>query len=101
MVLVSNLAERTTVRYLAVRLVGAESNRDGLGAAVTVRAAGRSYVRVHDGQSGYLSQSSMPLYFGLADADRVDEIVVEWPSGRRQVVPGPIAVNTTVDVREE
>ncbi len=101
MVLVSNLAERTSVRYLVVRLVGAESNRDGLGARVTVRAAGRSYVKVHDGQSGYLSQSSMPLYFGLADADRVDEIVVEWPSGGRQVVAGPIAVNTAVDIREE
>ena len=43
----------------------------------------------------------MPLYFGLAEADRVEEIVVAWPSGRRQVVTGPIAVNTTVDVREE
>ncbi|MCY3845698.1 MAG: CRTAC1 family protein, partial [Acidobacteria bacterium] len=101
MVLVSNLAERTSLRYLAVRLVGTESNRDGLGASVTVRAAGRSYVKVHDGQSGYLSQSSMPLYFGLADAERVDEIVVDWPSGRRQVVAGPIAVNATADVREE
>ena len=101
MVLVSDLAERTSLRYLAVRLVGTESNRDGLGASVTVRAAGRSYVKVHDGQSGYLSQSSMPLYFGLADADRVDEIVVDWPSGRRQVVAGPIAVNAPVDVREE
>ena len=101
MVLVSNLAEQTSVRHLVVRLVGTESNRDGLGATVTVRAAGRSYVKVHDGQSGYLSQSSMPLYFGLAEADRVEEIVVAWPSGRRQVVTGPIAVNTTVDVREE
>ena len=101
MVLISDLAERTAVRYLVVRLVGTESNRDGLGASVTVRAAGRSYVKVHDGQSGYLSQSSMPLYFGLADADRVDEIVVNWPSGRRQVVAGPITVNATVDLREE
>ena len=89
MVLVSDLSERTPVRYLAVRLVGTESNRDGLGASVTVRAGGRSYVKVHDGQSGYLSQSSMPLYFGLADADQVEEIVVAWPSGRRQVVTGP------------
>ena len=101
MVLVSDLAERTSIRYLFVNLVGTESNRDGLGATVTVRVAGRSYVKVHDGQSGYLSQSSIPLYFGLAEADTVDEITVAWPSGRRQVVPGPIAVGTTVDVREE
>ena len=101
MVLVSNLAERTSVRRLVVRLVGTESNRDGLGpASPCERRAARTW-KVHDGQSGYLSQSSMPLYFGLADAERVDEIVVDWPSGRRQVVAGPIAVNATVDVREE
>ncbi len=100
MVLVSNLTERTSVRYLVVKLVGASSNRDGLGATVTVRAAGRSYVKVHDGQSGYLSHSLIPLYFGLADAKGVDEIAVAWPSGTQQVVAGPIAVNTTVVVTE-
>ena len=101
MVLVSNLAEQTSVRYLVVELVGTESNRDGLGARVTVQAAGASYVKVHDGQSGYLSHSLIPLYFGLGDADTVDEIAVVWPSGARQVVPGPIAANTTIEVREE
>ena len=101
MVLVSNLAERTSVRYLVVELVGTESNRDGLGARVTVQAAGASYLKVHDGQSGYLSHSLIPLYFGLGDADTVDEIAVVWPSGARQVVPGPIAANTTIEVREE
>jgi hypothetical protein len=101
MVLVSNLTERTAVRYLMVKLVGSASNRDGLGATVTVRAAGRSYVKVHDGQSGYLSHSLIPLYFGLAEAQSVEEIAVTWPSGRRQIVPGPIAINTTAVVREE
>ena len=101
MVLVSNLAEQTTARYLTVTLVGTESNRDGLGARVTVQTAAGSYVKVHDGQSGYLSQSLIPLYFGLGDADSVAEVVVEWPSGTRQVVSGPIDVNTTLEVREE
>ncbi|MBM3773171.1 MAG: hypothetical protein FJW27_18175 [Acidimicrobiia bacterium] len=101
MVLVSNLTDRRPVRYLAVTFVGTTSNRDGLGATVTVRAGGRSYVKVHDGQSGYLSHSAIPLYFGLADATTVDEIRVAWPSGKRQVVAGPIATNTTFVVREE
>jgi cytochrome oxidase Cu insertion factor (SCO1/SenC/PrrC family) len=101
MVLVSNLTERTSVRYVAVKLVGTTSNRDGLGATVTVRAAGRSYMKVHDGQSGYLSHSLIPLYFGLASAQRVDEIAVLWPSGKQQVVRPPIGINTTVVVREE
>jgi enediyne biosynthesis protein E4 len=101
MVLVSNLTERTPVRYVSVKLVGTTSNRDGLGATVTVRAAGRSYMKVHDGQSGYLSHSLIPLYFGLGAAQSVDEIVVSWPSGKQQVVRAPIGMNTTVVVREE
>jgi cytochrome oxidase Cu insertion factor (SCO1/SenC/PrrC family) len=101
MVLVSNLTERTAVHYLAVKLVGTTSNRDGLGATVTVRAGGRSFAKVHDGVSGYLSHSLIPLYFGLGPADNVTEVLVEWPSGKRQVVPGPVAINTTVVVREQ
>ncbi len=101
MVLVSNLAQKTAVRYLEVRLVGSESNRDGLGARVTLRAGGRSYVKVHDGKSGYLSQSSYPLYFGLGNATEVEEIEVLWPSGRRQSVPGPIATNTVREITEK
>ncbi|MCY4662202.1 MAG: FG-GAP-like repeat-containing protein [Acidobacteria bacterium] len=100
LVLVSDLAERGPVRQVTVHLTGSASNRDGLGAEVTVRAGGRSYVKVHDGQSGYLSQSLIPLYFGLGDAETVDEITVVWPSGAEQTVPGPIAAGTAVDVRE-
>ena len=101
MVLVSNLTERTSVRYVAVKLVGTTSNRDGLGATVTIRAGGRSYMKVHDGQSGYLSHSLIPLYFGLGTTQSVDEIAISWPSGKQQVVRAPIGINTTVVVREE
>ena len=100
LVLVSDLSARRTVRSLVVDLQGTQSNRDGLGATVRVRAGGRTLTRVHDGKSGYMSQSSGPLYFGLGDAAQVDEIRVVWPSGREQVVPGPIEANTTVTVVE-
>jgi enediyne biosynthesis protein E4 len=100
MVLVSDLAQRTRVRYLAVRLIGSASNRDGLGAVVKVTAGGSTYTRVLDGNSGYLSHSLYPLYFGLAGAEAVDTIEVLWPSGRKQVVEAPIPVNSLIDVRE-
>jgi hypothetical protein len=90
-VLVSDLAARRPVRWLEVELVGTRSNRDGLGARVTVTAGGLSQLALHDGKSGYLSQSSLPLYFGLGDAERVERVVVEWPSGERQVVEAPAA----------
>lgn len=101
MVLVSDLAERHGVRWLKVRLAGAASNRDGLGAVVRVTAGGRVRTQLHDGKSGYLSQSSLPLYFGLGAADAVDRIDVRWPSGAEQTVPGPLDVNTLIVVTEE
>ena len=100
MILISNLTERRQVRFLVVNLVGTTSNRDGLGATVRVWVGTRTYTKVYDGVSGHLSHSLPPLYFGLDDAQAVDQIEVDWPSGRRQVVEGPIEVNSVVEVRE-
>ena len=101
MVLLSDLAERRTLHFLKVRLIGTASNRDGVGARVTVRAGGRTLTRVHDGKSGYLSQSSLPLYFGLDEATRVDAVEVRWPSGRTQTVSESIAMNRMLEITEK
>ena len=101
MVLVSNLTEKTQVRYLAVKLIGTTSNRDGLGAIVTVTAGSSTYTKVMDGNSGYLSHSLYPLYFGLGQAQAADGIEVRWPSGKRQIVQRPIAINATLTVTEQ
>jgi hypothetical protein len=100
MVLVSDLAQRRPVSWLAVRLQGTRSNRNGLGAEVAVTAGGRTQTRLLDGASGYLSHSVLPLYFGLERATAVDRIEVRWPNGERQVVQGPIAAGRTLDVVE-
>ena len=100
MVLLSNLSERHRVRFLQVVLRGARSNRGGLGAVVTVTAGGVTHTQVHDGKSGYLSQSLMPLYFGLGDAERVERVEVVWPSGQRQTAPSPVSVNGTLALQE-
>ena len=102
MVLISNLSEKhDKLNYLKVKLVGEKSNRDGLGAVVRVRTGSQTYMKVHDGQSGYLSQSLYPLYFGLNEVTNVDEIKVTWPSGNKQTVLGPIDVNRTIKVKEQ
>ena len=100
MVLLSNLSEKTRVRYVAVRLTGTTSNRNGLGAVVKVTAGGATYAKVMDGNSGYLSHSLSPLYFGLGGSDAVDSIEVAWPSGKKQVVQAPIKIDSVVEVRE-
>ena len=85
MVLVSSLDEsREQSNYLKVVLVGTDSNASGLGARVVVEAGDDTYTQVLDGKSGYLSQSLMPLYFGLGSNDEVHEVRVEWPSGKTQ-----------------
>ncbi len=100
-VLISDLAQRHHVHSLKVRLRGTRSNREGLGAQVTlVLPDGRRILKVLDGKSGYLSQSDLPLYFGLADADHAGAIEVRWPSGRRQSVPGPLKAGQTVEIIE-
>ena len=100
-VLVSDLAQRHRVNFLKVRLRGTRTNRDGLGAQVTiVLPDGRRILKAVDGKSGYLSQSDLPLYFGLADADHAREIEVHWPSGRRQTVAGPVKAGQTIDIVE-
>jgi hypothetical protein len=101
MVLISNLSEKRDIRYLKVKLIGTTSNRNGLGAKVTVQSGSQSYTKVNDGQSGYLSQSFYPLYFGLENADKIDQIEVLWPSGRTQIVPGPVEVNALTEIKEE
>jgi hypothetical protein len=101
MVLVSNLTEKTRVRYIAVKLTGTTSNRYGLGAIVKVSAGGATYTKVMDGNSGYLSHSLYPLYFGLGGAEAVTRIEIHWPSGKNQIVQGPIEMNSQIDVREQ
>lgn len=109
MVLVSNLAQTSRVRYLEVKLTGAPragaprgtaSNRDGLGAVVKVTAGGATYTKVLDGNSGYLSHSLYPLYFGLGAADAIDRVQVLWPSGQTQTVTDGIKINSVLEVRE-
>ena len=66
------------------RLVGTKSNRDGIGASVRIFHAGTSQSRLIKGGSSYLSQSELPATFGLGKRDKIDRVVIQWPSGRSE-----------------
>ncbi len=101
-VLLSNLSEQMTdMRYLVVKLQGKSSNRDGLGARVEVKTGDRVLTQVHDGQSGYLSQSALPLTFGLGDAAAIDAITIHWPGSKSQTIEGPIESNQVLLIEQE
>jgi len=69
-------------RSIRFRLVGTKSNRDAIGAKVRIFAGGSTQLRMVKGGSSYLSQSELPLTFGLEKRDRIDRVVIDWPSGR-------------------
>jgi hypothetical protein len=100
MVLISNLAEKKKIHFLKIKLTGKTSNRDGLGALVKVTAGGKTFTQFHDGKSGYLSQSLMPLYFGLGDAGSVTKVEVDWPSGKKQSLTKDLPINALLKITE-
>jgi hypothetical protein len=99
-VLISDLAQQKAIHWLKVVLVGTKSNRNGLGATVRVQVNGETYTRYNDGKSGYLSQSVLPLYFGLGDARKINRVEVDWPSGYKQVLSNGVDANQTLKITE-
>ena len=71
-------------RSVRLRLVGTKSNRDAIGATVKVFHDGLAQSRVVKSGSSYLSQSELPLTFGVGKRDRVERVVIMWPSGRTE-----------------
>ena len=98
-VLVINNDDRPTLlrndtvggRWFTVRLEGAPStgsgqasNRDAIGAHVTIEAAGtRQIAEVRSGGS-YLSHNDVRVHFGLGDRTKVDRLQIRWPNGRTE-----------------
>jgi hypothetical protein len=63
-------------------LEGTDSNRNAVGARVTLVAGGQTYMREVNCGNGYESQSTMRLHFGLGEAKRIESIENKWPNGQ-------------------
>jgi tetratricopeptide (TPR) repeat protein len=85
--------------FLTVRLEGTASNRDAVGARMTVIAGGRRRVVWRFGGGSYQSASDPRLHIGLGDADRVEVLEVAWPSGRLDRF-GPLRADAGYHIRE-
>ena len=68
--------------WITLRLRGAKSNRDGIGARIAIEAGGRRQTAEVRGDGSYLSHNDMRAHFGLGAADRIRTIEIRWPSGR-------------------
>jgi hypothetical protein len=79
---------KTSGHWLTLSLAGAASNRDAVGAIVTVRHGAARQVAVRFGGGSYLSAGDPRLHFGLGDSRLADAVVVRWPSGRVESFAG-------------
>lgn len=76
--------------WVELKLIGTRSNRDAIGARVTIHADGNSYIREVDGGNGYAGQSSTRVHFGIGKAVSVDSAQIHWPSGWIEKITVPV-----------
>jgi hypothetical protein len=86
--------------WLGLKLVGSKSNRDAVGARVTIKVGAARRVKQVLGGTSYLSASDARLLWGLGAAAKVDEVEVRWPSGALTKLKD-VAANRYLVVREE
>jgi len=67
--------------WIAFKTVGTRSNRDGIGAKISVKNGERTLVDEVRSGSSYISQNDMRAHFGLGTATKVGPVQVRWPSG--------------------
>ena len=99
--LLVNLAKNDN-HWLGIRLIGVESNRDGIGARIRVAGSEpNSRIWVDEVRSGssYDSNNDIRLHFGLGHETRVASIEVRWPSGRDEEFPG-VAADQIITLKE-
>jgi enediyne biosynthesis protein E4 len=87
-------------RFVKFRTIGVKSNRDGIGAKITVYPVGgaKQWQMVRSGSS-YCSQSELTVTFGLGVVERIERVDIEWPSGRVDKLAN-VAINQLHIVKE-
>jgi hypothetical protein len=82
MLLVNEAKNRN--HWLGIKLTGTKSNRDGIGARVTLHGSKRNWVDEVRSGSSYNSSSDLRLHFGLGAETSLSGVEVRWPNGERE-----------------
>jgi len=85
--------------WLSIDLEGTKSNRDGIGAVVTLSTGGITQTRVQDGGIHHRGQNAQTLHFGLGKYEQADKITIHWPSGIQQELNN-ISANKLLHIQE-
>lgn len=95
-----NSTQRNGHHWLKLRLVGRTGVRDAIGARVTLKTAnGRTQTRQIKGGTSYASASDYALVFGLGSSDKIAQVEIDWPGGKRQTVTD-VAIDSTLRLVE-
>jgi enediyne biosynthesis protein E4 len=87
--------------WLRVKLTGSKSNRDVIGAVVTLKAGVLTQERLVTPARSYLSQSTLDVTFGLGAATEVESLSVRWPSGQvAEIATADLTLNRRIEIAE-
>lgn len=84
---------------LEIRLRGVKSNRSGIGARIVAQCGDRKIVRDIFPQNGFMGSGPAIQWIGVADAQKIDRLIIRWPSGLEQVFDD-VEVNRSVRIEE-
>ena len=86
--------------WLRIRLIGTKSQRDAVGARVTLTTSAGVQTRQVKGGGSYLSQSDLRVFFGIPKGHSIEKLSIDWPSGTKQELDVP-QVDRAITVIEE
>lgn len=86
--------------WLGVQLVGTTSNRQGVGARVTIKSGGKTQMRETRAGGSYLQGMAIPTWFGLGQETGVESVTVRWPNGAVQTVKD-VKIDSILTVKED
>ncbi len=84
-----------TGNWFKIKTVGTISNRAAIGTRVTIEAGGKIFMDEVAGGTGYGSQNSLTLHFGLGDVELIDVLTIRWTNGLVETFEN-VDVNTTM-----
>ncbi len=85
--------------WAMLKLVGTRSNRNAIGARVTISAGGLTHVHEVRGGGSYYSQNDFRVHVGLGGAAKIDRVMVRWPTGDEEIFRD-VSIRTLVTLTE-
>ncbi|MBD9358862.1 FG-GAP-like repeat-containing protein [Methylomonas albis] len=73
-------------QWLGLKLIGTKSNRDAVGAKVQLDTANGNQTKFVVSGEGFLSDSDKRIVFGLGQDSKIDQLIIDWPSGDKQTI---------------